>query len=266
MEKNAAKIGNWFCTDIEKIVREAVVLCPPGGTADILPGECLHDVAQNTKAASSIGATQHTQVMRCDNGVADFPLMGEQRAPVWHAFLEASVDVVQVGSKEDAFFLSVVSREPHTAALLQFYQDVRYKLLLKFGGQEVDFHVGCYPRTDGDFAVVIAPVAVMERRDGGYVNPDTGEAAADYNLPCETVDASQGKGNMMVWGDEKWNLGLKGREVLVRLYDFNRKIGARQVVDRALPQLLEAARLRGKSTRAFTSRFARVQRREANST
>merc|ERR1711937_723136 len=130
-----AKLENWFCTDIEKIVREAVVLSPTGGTANVLPGECLHDVAQNTKAASSIGATQHTQVMRCDRGVAEFPLMGEQCAPVRHDFLDASVDIVQVGSSEDAFFLSVISQEPHTAALLQFYQDVRIMLLLEFGGE-----------------------------------------------------------------------------------------------------------------------------------
>ena len=38
----------------------------------------------------------YRQVMRCDNGVADFPLMGEQCAPVWYDFLEATVDVVQV--------------------------------------------------------------------------------------------------------------------------------------------------------------------------
>ena len=29
--------------------------------------------------------------------------------------------------------------------------------------------VGCYPRVDGYFTVVIAPVAVMEKRDGVYV-------------------------------------------------------------------------------------------------
>jgi hypothetical protein len=184
--------------------------------------------------------------------------MGEQNNPIWYDFLEASVDFVQVGRNEDAFFLSVVSREPHTATLLQFYQDVRRTLLREFGGQQVDFHVGCYPRTDGNFAVVIAPVAVMERRDGGYVNPDTGDAAADLNLPCETVDASQGKGNMMVWGDEKWNLGLKGREVLVNLYDFNRKPGARKLVEEYLPELLEASRIRkGKSV--ALSRFARAR-------
>ena len=37
---------------------------------------------RSTATRTAAGATQHTQVMRCDNGVADFPLMGEQRSPV----------------------------------------------------------------------------------------------------------------------------------------------------------------------------------------
>ena len=48
----------------------------------------------------------------------------------------------------------------------------RYALLINFGGRNVDFHVGCYPRTDGYFVVVFCPVAVMTRvcaraRSGG---------------------------------------------------------------------------------------------------
>ena len=33
----------------------------------------------------------------------------------------------------------------------------------------IQLKVGCYPRVDGYFTVVIAPVAVMERKDGVYV-------------------------------------------------------------------------------------------------
>ena len=39
-----------------------------------------------------------------------------------------------------------------------------------------------------------------------------------FNIPCQTVDSSQGKGNMMVWGKADWALGLTGREVMERLY------------------------------------------------
>ena len=66
----------------------------------------------------------------------------------------------------------------------------------------------------------------------------------------------------MVWGDENWNLGLRGREVLVTLYDFNRKLGARQAVADAMPDLLEEARVRKQKSVAM-SRFGRYRLGEA---
>ena len=52
--------SNWFASDFEKILSEVVLLNPPAGRSreDLLPGECFHDVAQNPRSASSIGATQ----------------------------------------------------------------------------------------------------------------------------------------------------------------------------------------------------------------
>ena len=47
-------------------------------------------------------------------------------------------------------------------------------------------------------------------------NVASGATSDDYNIPCQTVDSSQGKGNMMVWGKADWNLGLTGREALER--------------------------------------------------
>merc|ERR1719498_398683 len=41
----SARLENWFCTDIEKVIREAVVLSPPGGLKYKLEGEVLHDCA-----------------------------------------------------------------------------------------------------------------------------------------------------------------------------------------------------------------------------
>ena len=82
------KSTNWFLSDIEKICRECEILNPPAHIHNILPGEvcchllcyiyhycfylnfnvkkiqAYHDVGQNPQAASSIGATQHTQISR----------------------------------------------------------------------------------------------------------------------------------------------------------------------------------------------------------
>lgn len=57
-----AKLGNWLCTDIEKICQEVVVLNPTCPADERLLGESWHEVAQNPMHGSSIGATQHTQV------------------------------------------------------------------------------------------------------------------------------------------------------------------------------------------------------------
>merc|ERR1719183_2730226 len=106
----AAKVPNHSLTDIEKIVKDCISVCPEGGMADNLPGEVLHDVGQNPVISSSIGPTQHTQIMRAS--AADFPLMAERHNPQWCASLSAWLDVVQVGEDKDAFFLSVRSRYP----------------------------------------------------------------------------------------------------------------------------------------------------------
>ena len=60
----SAKLPNWFSSDFEKVLREVSFLNPRGSRLDHtrLPGETYHDVAQNPVAASSIGATEHTQV------------------------------------------------------------------------------------------------------------------------------------------------------------------------------------------------------------
>lgn len=57
----SAKLGNWWNSDFEKVLSEVVALNPLGAP---LWGEAYHDVGQNPRAASSIGATQHTQIMR----------------------------------------------------------------------------------------------------------------------------------------------------------------------------------------------------------
>jgi hypothetical protein len=49
-----AKLKNWWLTDIEKVLVEGERLNP--ATKHLLPFECFHEVGQNVKAASSIGA------------------------------------------------------------------------------------------------------------------------------------------------------------------------------------------------------------------
>jgi len=77
--------------------------------------------------------------------------------------------------------------------------------------------------------VTLAPVAVMEKRDGVWVNPDTGDTAEGLCKEC-VLGAAQGKGNIMFFGDDDRQLVLRGRDMLTRMYDLSRKSGARRAV------------------------------------
>lgn len=241
----AAKVPNHWLTDVDKIIRDCVLLCPEGGMANALPGEVLHDAGQNPVISSSIGATQHTQVMRAS--AADFPLMAERCDPRWCERIDAWLDIVQVGEMDDAFFVSMRTRAPDALPFLQFLVDFRVHVIEAFGGA-VDFNVTCHPTTDGEFIVDLSPVACIRRipvpkgegvlgLDFDFENPDLGERVSQKKLPVATVDCTHGKGNILAVNEEFWNISLEGRPVLCRLYDFNRKPGARAVVEKFLQGL-----------------------------
>eukprot|EP00971_Amphidinium_carterae_P299466 5949952-Amphidinium_carterae.1 len=74
----------------------------------------------------------------------DFPLSMEKSRPVWRAELNSSVDVVQIGSECDAFFVSFRTRTPEHPALIQYLVDFRTHLLQVFG-RSVDISVTIHP-------------------------------------------------------------------------------------------------------------------------
>eukprot|EP00927_Polykrikos_kofoidii_P047700 TRINITY_DN41980_c0_g1_i1.p1 TRINITY_DN41980_c0_g1~~TRINITY_DN41980_c0_g1_i1.p1 ORF type:complete len:788 (-),score=158.87 TRINITY_DN41980_c0_g1_i1:61-2073(-) len=235
----SSKVSNHWVTDVEKIVRDCLVLCPDGGTVDMLPGEALHDVGQNPVAASSIGRTQHTQIMRAS--VSDFPLMGETCKRRLHETMGAWVDIIQVGECEDAFFVSVHSRKPDAVPVLRFFADLRLKYMEAFG-RSVDFTVTCHPTDKGEFIVNFAPVACMKKikvptgegcmgLDFDFENPESGERFTKQKLAAAFVDCSHGKGNILAANEEYWRIALEGRPMLTRLYDFNRKPGTRAIAE-----------------------------------
>jgi len=241
---DVAKLPNHFVTDIEKIVQDCVLLSPDG-VADALPGEALHDAGQNPIIASSIGKTQHTQVSKAS--VEDFPLMMQQQSPRWSAKLEAFVDIVQVGKEKDAFFVSARTRQPDAKPILDFFVQLRLEYLKVFG-RAVDFNCTCHASVEGQFHVILAPVACMRKikvpdgegclgSDFDFLNPDSGETVTKSGLPVATVDSSQGKGNLMAVSAAYWESCLEGRSLLTRLYDFNRKPGALPIAQKMIEKL-----------------------------
>lgn len=248
-EDERAKVPNHWVTDIEKIISDCLMVNPNGGVANRLPGELLHDVGQNPVAASSIGLTQHTQVTKC--AAHEFPLFTERHQPEWHGRCGAWVDVVQVGDYEDAFFITFRTQTPDFVPLVEILVALRSKLMLQYENS-IDFNVSCQASSDGEFIIIFTPVACIQKvpvpsgtgvlgLDFNFQNPDLGKFVTDERLPVALVDCSHGKGNFLAHNDDFWAMGLEGRPMLSRLYDFNRKPGVRAVATKILKDLLTSS-------------------------
>eukprot|EP01051_Picozoa_sp_SAG22_P010434 SAG22_NODE_940_length_6402_cov_34.673172_6_plen_175_part_00 len=119
-----------------QVAREAELLW--SGSTQPLPYEQPHEVGQNVASASSIRATQHTQVTR--GSAAAWPVFNLQAKPQWVPALQAFLDVCQISTTEpDAFVVKLRTSHPSHPPLLQLLQDIRLGLLREFGGRAVDF-------------------------------------------------------------------------------------------------------------------------------
>lgn len=249
-----AKIGNWFCNDLDKVLNEFVLLnAQPVDHGDVftatlcpLPGEAPVIVGQNPRVASSIGKTQHTQMA---TGDANWWPILRLRSPDYdpqHIPLElqlgpdAFVELVQIGDDPDSVSLRVETLEIGAAvdpAVIKLVHGARMALLSQFGGRAVDFNFyACANEERSGAILLLTPMAMIQANSDKtlWFNNDTGLSDKSYNLPCHSIDFSQGKGNIHVFGEEAWKQGLEGRAMMGRLYDFVRKAGSRKVLEKYL--------------------------------
>jgi hypothetical protein len=240
-EAASGKLENWFASDFEKIAREAELLW--SGSSQALPYEQPHEVGQNVSAASSIRATQHTQITR--GSAVAWPVFNLQAKPVWVVDIEAFLDICQISASEpDAFMLKLRTTKPSHTPLLQLLQDVRIGLLREFGGRSVDFDFHAVAdTTPGWFVLTLVPVAMMEKASAPAYkrNPNTGSTNFDYGISAGTVNSSTGKGNVMVQNEEQRKQmlgnngeGGSGRECMEKLFELVRFPGARKFVRQLL--------------------------------
>ena len=203
-EDAGAKMGNWFATDIEKILKEVEMLNPCFERSRALPGEQFHDVGQNPRAASSIGATQHTQTQA--TSLLEWPLLQLQHNPLWVDELASFVDVCQVGDEQDAFFVKITTQTPASEAVVGMLIALRIAMLREFH-RTVDFNLKATPDESGWFVLTLSPIANIEFDDKyiGY-NRLTGHDHRAYDIPYRCVDSASCMGSLMVKGDEAFKL------------------------------------------------------------
>ena len=116
------------------------------------------------KAASSIGATQHSQI-NCSS-LRDWPVLQLEKRPVWVATLEATLDIVQVGDDSDAFFIKLVTAAPAKKPIVEMLTQLRLLLLHRYGQRGADFDVHC---------CVAAARDLQSQRGSGGANAAGGE-------------------------------------------------------------------------------------------
>ena len=217
-----AKLPNWFLIDIEKILFEAWLLNPPRLPGDTLPGEIFHEVSQNPKYSSSIELTQHTQISW--GTTADWPLTQFECAPRWIDELQAYIDVVQIGTNEDACSVRCKTRAPLHAPLVSMLQGMRLACQQQLGGTKVDFVLMAQTSPDGWFVVQFFPTVNLHHEGDAITNADLGLDWKLANLPYRAINSASAKGAMMINVRAYQEQALQGYPILVRLFDFNRYV------------------------------------------
>eukprot|EP00455_Lapot_gusevi_P000327 TRINITY_DN10154_c0_g1_i4.p1 TRINITY_DN10154_c0_g1~~TRINITY_DN10154_c0_g1_i4.p1 ORF type:complete len:430 (+),score=76.09 TRINITY_DN10154_c0_g1_i4:181-1470(+) len=234
-EDATAKLGNWYCTDIEKIMVECAVLNPSGAFEDRLPGEEYHDVGQNPQIGSSIGATQHTQITRAC--ITSYPIYQLRNRPQWCHELEAFVDVIQVGTEEDAFYVKLTTREITSEKICRMLHELRVGMMREFGGHNVDFNVKALADPNGGFVIIFGVIVQLTKTGRATtMNPDTGVRSEELDsMPIYWTDTCAAAGHVCLNTKQETETALaQGRLIIAKLYDYVRKVGARRYVRRFL--------------------------------
>lgn len=151
-----AFLPNYDLLDFEKMAHEAVLLNPKVASEYLLPGETRFNLGQNPRGAATVPNTQHLQIMA--GSLQSCTLFRRVNKPKRCITMDADVDIIQVGSKSDAFFIKFVIDNPLAPSFLLCLSEIRLSMLKAFGGfNEIDFYTHFISQEDGKFAVIFVP-------------------------------------------------------------------------------------------------------------
>lgn len=207
-----AHLENHHLIDLEKILTDAAFLNPKTDPAHLLPGEdSFFHVGQNTTAASSIHQTQHLQIGQ--GTFEDFPLLsngiGAQKiaTPALEK-IPATMQAWHWGQDRDAVFFKFTTRTPHHPALIHFLNQLKMRLLEKYGKDHIDFSINVIPDGHGQFEIIFHPLANLQTEttpEGKKLtrNPLTGQTSLELSTAVTNISVAVSKGHLVVNDKDK---------------------------------------------------------------
>ncbi len=216
--------------DVEKVFRE-LKLIAPHPAQDLLPGETLLNIFQNTVAYST-QSSQHTHITH--GTIETYPIyMLPAISSKFVDSLNATVSLVQVGLDPDAMFLKVQFRSLDNEAVIEFLIKLYHDLYAYFAGAaHVDSFIQLFPTNTGEYVFIFEPHAsLIKLPSGEFMNKDTQETT--IRKPFWFIP--QGKNVYPFPADSELSAGL---ESLRKFYDKTRKLGVKAYIEQYTSHLI----------------------------
>ncbi len=202
--------------DVEKMFRELKLFCPQISHKQLLPGEALLNVSQNTNSYSTIPQTQHTHFGR---GCIDiYPLFNLDGELMENHVLNARIEIIQIGTVEDAIYLRLTFASLDDEEMIKFLIRYNQAVFEHFGGyNKVDAYMHLFPTVQGQFVFIYEPHVRLQRLENDqFLNPESKAVTArkpQYLIP---------EGQHLISFSNEYSAGL---EFLRKLFTQTCKLG-----------------------------------------
>lgn len=212
----AFEMNNRF-PDFEWMAFEAEMLNTPDAEF-VLPETKSIVAGRNSCTGSSIKQTAHSQIAQ--GQLRDFPLFSAKGNPVIAKEYDCVYDVVQVGSKPDACFLSISAVSLRNKKMLELVNTLIIKMQLRFG-KVIDFQMQIIPdRKSKRFCFILIPFTMLEDVGNGvFKNPQT-NTTNDAEKVAEHLHLGNCTGTWGSTAAQRLLWKSEGETALRRLYDF----------------------------------------------
>lgn len=206
--------------DIEWLIIQALAY----NSQDDLPGTRKVMVGRNSYTGSSIQQTAHGQEV-CAT-LEQFPHYAAVNKPQQMREFDATIDFIQLGTKQDSSCLKIITNDLRAAALLEFVNKLIIAMQKQFR-ESIDFQIQIIPAKDGRFALILIPFEMLQKISNDVCQNSAGIRSDSINVrPHLHMGHAAG-----CWAATLDQLDLwfaNGHEYLQRLFDFTSLTGTHE--------------------------------------